>query len=100
MVAGFAAMLGHVTSPLLRGRGGKGVATSLGAILAVQPMWACGLVVFVVFALRRRLRRYASRSASRRSVSGALMLVARLVLIHDAPPTGRLVRERMPRSSS
>lgn len=39
-VAGFSAALGHVTSPLLKGRGGKGVATSLGAILAIEPLWA------------------------------------------------------------
>lgn len=39
-VAGLAAALGHVTSPLLKGRGGKGVATSLGAILAIEPLWA------------------------------------------------------------
>lgn len=39
-VAGVCAALGHVTSPLLRGRGGKGVATSLGAILAIEPLWA------------------------------------------------------------
>jgi glycerol-3-phosphate acyltransferase PlsY len=39
-VAGIAAVLGHVSSPLLRGHGGKGVATSLGAILALEPRWA------------------------------------------------------------
>jgi glycerol-3-phosphate acyltransferase PlsY len=39
-VAGLGAVLGHVTSPLLKGRGGKGVATSLGAILALEPYWA------------------------------------------------------------
>ena len=39
-VAGIAAVLGHVTSPLLKGRGGKGVATSLGSILALEPIWA------------------------------------------------------------
>jgi glycerol-3-phosphate acyltransferase PlsY len=39
-VAGLAAVLGHVTSPLLKGRGGKGVATSLGSILALEPIWA------------------------------------------------------------
>jgi glycerol-3-phosphate acyltransferase PlsY len=39
-VAGLAAVLGHVTSPLLKGRGGKGVATSIGSILALEPIWA------------------------------------------------------------
>lgn len=39
-IAGIAAVVGHVTSPYLRGRGGKGVATTLGAILGVQPLLA------------------------------------------------------------
>jgi glycerol-3-phosphate acyltransferase PlsY len=39
-VAGLCAALGHVSSPLLKGKGGKGVATSLGAILAIEPIWA------------------------------------------------------------
>ncbi len=49
LVAGVAAVLGHVTSPFLKGRGGRGVATSLGAILAVEPVWA--LVSLAVFGL-------------------------------------------------
>jgi glycerol-3-phosphate acyltransferase PlsY len=44
-VAGLSAVLGHVTSPLLKGRGGKGVATSLGAILAIEPIWAVPVLV-------------------------------------------------------
>ena len=39
-IAGLAAVVGHITSPYLRGRGGKGVATTLGAILGVQPLLA------------------------------------------------------------
>jgi glycerol-3-phosphate acyltransferase PlsY len=39
-VAGLSAVLGHITSPFLKGRGGKGVATTLGAILGVTPLLA------------------------------------------------------------
>lgn len=44
-VAGIAAVLGHVTSPYLRGRGGKGVATTLGAILGVLPLMAVPVLI-------------------------------------------------------
>ncbi|MCU1591435.1 MAG: hypothetical protein JWP11_2691 [Frankiales bacterium] len=49
LVAGVAAVLGHVTSPFLRGRGGKGVATALGAVLGSHPLWAP--VVLLVWVL-------------------------------------------------
>jgi acyl phosphate:glycerol-3-phosphate acyltransferase len=48
-VAGLAAVVGHVTSPLLKGRGGKGVATTFGAVLGVVPILAIPpLIAFVV----------------------------------------------------
>ena len=48
-VAGLGVVLGHVYSPFLRGRGGKGVACAFGAVLAVEPFVALGAVlVFVV----------------------------------------------------
>lgn len=49
LFAGLACVLGHIYSPYLGGRGGKGVATSVGVILAVVPWIA--LVAIVVFAL-------------------------------------------------
>lgn len=44
LVAGFAAVIGHITSPFLRGRGGKGVATTAGAVLGAQPWWLLPMV--------------------------------------------------------
>lgn len=44
-IAGLAAVLGHITSPFLKGRGGKGVATTLGAILGVQPWFAIPVLI-------------------------------------------------------
>jgi acyl phosphate:glycerol-3-phosphate acyltransferase len=49
LVVGLAVVLGHIWSPFLKGQGGKGVATSLGAILAVEPWFA--LIMVVVFGL-------------------------------------------------
>ncbi len=55
MVAGVAAVLGHCTSPWLHGHGGKGVATSFGAILGVEPLWGLiGLTAFLVAFLLTR----------------------------------------------
>ena len=44
-MVGLACILGHVLSPFLRGRGGKGVATSMGAVLAVFPWLALGMIL-------------------------------------------------------
>lgn len=51
LLAGAAAVLGHVSSPLLRGRGGKGVATALGAILGAHPLWGLGVLLVWVLML-------------------------------------------------
>ncbi len=45
LVAGLAVVLGHMFSPFLGGRGGKGVAAALGAMLAVAPWVALGAVL-------------------------------------------------------
>src|SRR5665647_1439896 len=61
-MVGLAAVLGHVLSPFLRGRGGKGVATSLGAILALYDVrFALGMLV--VFGLMLWLTRWVAGSS-------------------------------------
>ena len=42
--AAFAAVIGHITSPWLHGRGGKGAATALGALLGTHPEWLLWLL--------------------------------------------------------
>jgi glycerol-3-phosphate acyltransferase PlsY len=72
LVAGAAAVVGHVTSPWLGGRGGRGVATSLGAVLAVEPVWA--LLVLSVFAVVLVVTRWVSGASI--AAAAALVVVA------------------------
>lgn len=55
--AGFFAILGHITSPFLKGKGGKGAATTLGVVLAANPIWVLPMLVAfaVVFAITKRV---------------------------------------------
>ena len=67
-----AAVVGHVTSPFLRGRGGKGVATSLGVLLVLAWQWVGAVVaVFVVVVVLTRWVAGASVAAA-----GALLPVS------------------------
>jgi glycerol-3-phosphate acyltransferase PlsY len=55
-LAGIGAVIGHMFTIFLRGRGGKGVATSLGVALAISPVAAlCGFGVYLVTYLTLRL---------------------------------------------
>ena len=58
LLVGFTAVLGHCASPFLRFRGGKGVATILGAAIGATPLVAAG--GFATFALIFAIFRYVS----------------------------------------
>jgi len=83
---GLAAVLGHVLSPFLRGRGGKGVATSMGAVLAVFPWFA--LVMIVVFGLMLWRTRWVAGSSI--AAAGLLGLYAALAPLPEPVAAGRL----------
>jgi glycerol-3-phosphate acyltransferase PlsY len=55
-LAGLAAIVGHMFTIFLRGRGGKGVATSLGVAMAISPPAAlCGFALYIVAYLTTRI---------------------------------------------
>jgi glycerol-3-phosphate acyltransferase PlsY len=85
-VVGMATVLGHVLSPFLRGRGGKGVATSLGAILAVFPWFGLGMLM--VFGLMLWRTRWVAGSSI--AAAGLLMLYTGLAPLPDPVAVGRV----------
>ncbi|MGR3811414.1 glycerol-3-phosphate 1-O-acyltransferase PlsY [Jiulongibacter sp. NS-SX5] len=67
IIFGFAAVIGHLL-PIFAGfRGGKGIATSFGVILALQPLAA--LICLAVFALVVYLSKYVSLASLTASFS-------------------------------
>lgn len=76
-VTGFAAFAGHIYSPFLKGRGGKGVACGLGAFLALAP--ACAGIAAAVCLLVVLLTRIGSLG----SLLGAASLMPSLWLLHE-----------------
>lgn len=104
LLAGVAAVLGHVTSPLLRGRGGKGAATAAGAILGSHPLWApVVLLVWVLVLAVSRWFALASVSAAVSVLVVALLAqedvlwgaaLAAIVLVRHQPNVRRRLEAR------
>ncbi len=75
LVAGLAAVIGHVTSPFLRGKGGRGVATAAGAVIAGAP--AASLVVLATFAIVVALSRWVALA----SMTSVVALVVAVIVM-------------------
>jgi glycerol-3-phosphate acyltransferase PlsY len=76
IAAGVAAVLGHNFTFWLKGRGGKGIATSAGALLGTAPIAACvGLLTFLI---ALKICRYVSLSSL---IAGAVIPIATAVMM-------------------
>jgi acyl phosphate:glycerol-3-phosphate acyltransferase len=73
LILGFAAVLGHLYPVFVRFKGGKGVATSLGMILAIDPLVAS--VCIVIFVLVLLVSNYVSLSSIIAAFAFPMMLV-------------------------
>jgi len=80
ILAGLAAVVGHTFTPYLRFRGGKGVATSVGVLIGLEPV-ATGIALLVFFALYG-----ASRIVAVGSLGMAVTLPVAVALHGTAPP--------------
>lgn len=112
VACGFAAIAGHMFSPFLSFRGGKGVATSLGVTIAVSPavaliclgIWATLLAAFRYVSLASILAvgavpivMAASGTDPARLTFGIILAVG--VLLKHIPNIGRLAKRTEPRVS-
>ena len=77
---GIAAVLGHTFSPFLGFKGGKGIATSLGAMLGLMPI--VGLIIFAIWGVVLGLTRMISAA----SIAGCLALPVLALLFHAPAP--------------
>lgn len=94
-----APVLGHVFSPMLHGRGGKGIAASFGALLGLLP-WNLSLLAlaapYVLLSTVVRIRPHAKRSAVSYLVFAAAALVVNPPSDRARLPAHRRARRRTP----
>lgn len=86
-LVGIASILGHIFSPWVGFRGGKGVATSFGALLAMWPLMTFpALGALIVWFVVLKVFRFVSLASICAALSLPLLLTARVILISNEPP--------------
>jgi len=88
LMVGFAAVAGHNWPCWLKFKGGKGVATSLGVVLAIYPYYTYpGLVALVVWIVMVWITKYVSVG----SISAAIVFLLTLLVLFLVHPSWRVV---------
>lgn len=108
--AGMLAIIGHNWSVFLRGKGGKGVATSAGVFLALMPLHAViALIVFLIFFLTSKHVSVGSMAAAvalfistfiirtNGLLRGLVAVAAVMVLVKHVPNMRRLAHGQEPK---
>ncbi len=81
-VFGFAAVLGHCYSPFLKFNGGKGIATSAGAMLVLYPWWGLlAILFFVIMRVGGSKLKWPERGAIASISSWAFFVVLMLIFV-------------------
>ncbi|MCD6395612.1 MAG: glycerol-3-phosphate 1-O-acyltransferase PlsY [Planctomycetes bacterium] len=81
---GYAAVLGHVFPLYLKFKGGKGVSTSLGAVVGLYPyMTVAGLITFAIWGACLLIWRYVSLASIVAAVVFPIILTAAVVVLPD-----------------
>jgi acyl phosphate:glycerol-3-phosphate acyltransferase len=87
-IFGFAAILGHCFSPLLKFKGGKGIATSAGVMLVLYPLYALvALGYFVVVRVAGSTLKWREAGAIA-SLSSWILFVLLLILLKGRVDAG------------
>ena len=73
-IAGALAILGHIFSPFLLFKGGKGVATTVGVLLALHPYLA--IIIVLIFTISLLISRYVSLSSILAVICYAILVIA------------------------
>jgi glycerol-3-phosphate acyltransferase PlsY len=84
LLAGVAAIIGHIFPVYLRFKGGKGVATSFGVVLGLWPYYTlCGLAAFAIWAVVVLIWRYISLGSIVASLAFPVLLVFAIAIKPD-----------------
>lgn len=76
LLCGLAVVIGHNYPVFLRFKGGKGIATSIGVILTISPLWSSILILIGLIVL------YKTRIVSFSAMVGTVLFPFMFVLVH------------------